>query len=102
LFALGPFELFFIALAFLVVIPAWVICGKLGWASPLGLLALVPLIGLIFIIILTWEALPRAGYTRWLMLLFIVPFPLIGLAFLFWLAFSEWRGGGSGVSPAQG
>jgi hypothetical protein len=90
IFGLGlPELLFFAIVACIFVIPCWVICGKLGWPPPLGLLALLPLVGLIFIIMLSWEALPHAGATRWLMLLLL--FPLLGLIMLFWLAFSEWK-----------
>jgi hypothetical protein len=93
-FGLGIGELlillpFFFFFSFVFVIPAWVICDKLGWPPPLSLLALLPWIGYLFVIALSWEALPRAGATRWLMLLLL--FPLLGLVMLFWLAFSEWK-----------
>jgi hypothetical protein len=60
-----------------------------GLAAATNLFALIPWIGLIFIVMLTWEGLPQAGATRWLMLLLL--FPLLGLIMLFWLAFSEWK-----------
>jgi hypothetical protein len=91
IFALGVPELLILAFvfAFLYVIPAWIVCRKLGWPPPLSLLALLPWIGLIFGIMLAWEALPRAGATRWLVVLML--FPIAGIILLFWLAFSEWE-----------
>jgi hypothetical protein len=85
--AVGALVLLLIVL--IQVIPAWIICGKLGWARPLSLLSILPIIGLIFLLMLTWEALPRAGQSRWLMLLLL--FPLLGLIMLFWLAFAGWK-----------
>jgi hypothetical protein len=72
----------------LVLIPAWVMSGKLGWPPAISLLVLVPFIGFLFLLGLAWEALAPAGQSRWLILLMLVP--IVNVVMLWWLAFSTW------------
>jgi hypothetical protein len=95
-FGLGLGELFlFVFLPVLVVLTwsAWIICGKLGWPRALSLLfilgSLMLPVAIGFAFVLAWESLPRAGYSRWLMLLVLVPLANIGL--FVWLALIEWK-----------
>jgi hypothetical protein len=86
--AVGPYELL-LFWPLIVLLPIWLVCGRLGWSRWVLLLALFPIVGQFLVLMLIWEALPHAGYSRWLLILVLV-FPPSGLLLLYWLALSRW------------
>jgi len=86
--SIGPVELLLVAWIVMVLVAVRHLCGKLGWSHWLTLLVFIPLVGLGFVIVLAWEALPRAGCGRVLVSLVIIP--VVSGLMLVWLAFRPW------------
>lgn len=62
-----------------------------GQDMPMGFFPFGPIMGLVFafiIVIPFWRIFPKAGYSRWLSLLMVVP--VVNLIALYYLAFSSW------------
>jgi len=64
------------------------LCDNLGWSLWLTLLLFIPAVGLVFAVVLAWQALPRLGHSRALVLLAGVP--VAGRLMLVWLAVQRW------------
>lgn len=62
-----------------------------GAGMPMGLLPFGPLtfiVTAVVIVIPFWAIFSKAGHSKWLSLLMIVP--LVNIVTLYWLAFSSW------------
>lgn len=88
---IGPFELLLIAWVVLAFWAVFRICRRVDWSPWLVVLLFIPLVGLAFLVALTWRALPRAGYSRWLVVLLFLP--ILNVVMLLWLAFRHWPEG---------
>ncbi len=84
----GPFELLLLVSVVLVLWAVVRVCRRVGWCGWLALLALIPGVNIVFLLVLAWEALPRAGSSRWFTPFAIVP--LAGGLMFVLLAFSRW------------
>jgi cytochrome bd-type quinol oxidase subunit 2 len=74
-----------------VLLAVWAarrICDKMDWSTGWAWAMLWPLVNIVFALFLLWHALPRAGRSRWLMALMIVP--LFSLPLFLLLAFQRW------------
>jgi hypothetical protein len=84
----GPFELLLVVAVVVVLWAVVRVCRRVGWPGWLALLALIPGVNMAFVLVLAWEALPRAGRSRWFSPFAIVP--LANALMFLLLAFSRW------------
>ena len=62
--------------------------GQIGWPEAL-LLLLIILLSLVLSVLPFWKICSKAGYSKWLSLVSVIPYAGI-LLLLFYLAFAEW------------
>jgi hypothetical protein len=66
------------------------ICDRIGWHPVWAWLLVVPLVNLVFVLVMSWQALAELRLSRWFTPLAIVPLVNVAMLLLLALALSRW------------